>query len=126
MMRSALSNSAAFDRWVMSPVWIMNDGFTGIALILLIASSSVPSAFGLAGLSKPTWLSLICRKVSPARLGGLRGIDQAERARHAAGNGPEHAGAGPGHAFQHLAAADAGLVIMMVVIARSSPVSLDP
>ena len=62
MMRSASSNSAAFDRWVMSPVWIMNDGFTGIALILLMASSSVPSAFGLAGLSKPTWLSLICRK----------------------------------------------------------------
>ena len=50
----------------MSPVWIMKDGFFGIALILLMASSSVPSAFGLAGLSKPTWLSLICRKVMPA------------------------------------------------------------
>ena len=49
----------------MSPVWIMNDGLVGIALILLMASSSVPSAFGLAGLSKPTWLSLICRKVIP-------------------------------------------------------------
>src|SRR6516165_680675 len=36
-----------------------------IALILAIASWKVPSAFGLAGLSKPTWLSLICRKVSP-------------------------------------------------------------
>jgi len=23
MIRSALSNSAAFDRWVISPVWIM-------------------------------------------------------------------------------------------------------
>src|SRR5664279_2836600 len=65
MMRSALSNSAALDRWVMSPVWIMKAGFCGIALILLIASSSVPIAFGLAGLSKPTWLSLICRKLSP-------------------------------------------------------------
>src|SRR5882672_9607409 len=43
----------------------MNDGFTGIALILLIASSRVPSALGLAGLSNPTWLSLICRKVRP-------------------------------------------------------------
>src|SRR4030088_2791994 len=43
----------------------MNDGFAGIALILLMASSSVPSALGLAGLSKPTWLSLICRKVMP-------------------------------------------------------------
>jgi hypothetical protein len=44
---------------------MMKDGFTGIVLILLIASSSVPIALGLAGLSKPTWLSLICRKVSP-------------------------------------------------------------
>ncbi|MGY4594060.1 hypothetical protein ACVWXL_001806 [Bradyrhizobium sp. GM22.5] len=49
----------------MSPVWIMKDGLTGIALILLTASSSVPSALGLAGLSKPTWLSLIWRKVIP-------------------------------------------------------------
>ena len=49
----------------MSPVWIMKDGFAGIALILLTASSSVPSALGLAGLSKPTWLSLICMKVMP-------------------------------------------------------------
>ncbi len=30
-----------------------------------IASSSVPLALGLAGLSKPMWLSLICMKVSP-------------------------------------------------------------
>src|SRR6267154_1295369 len=44
----------------------MNDGFTGIALIRLMASSSVPFAFGLAGLSKPTWLSLICRNVMAA------------------------------------------------------------
>src|SRR6266478_6608595 len=43
----------------------MKDGFTGIALILLIASSRVPSALGLAGLSNPTWLSLICRKGTP-------------------------------------------------------------
>ena len=31
----------------------------------VIASSSVPLAFGLAGLSKPIWLSLICRNVRP-------------------------------------------------------------
>src|SRR6516165_9426384 len=49
----------------MSPVWIINAGFCGNALTLVIASSSVPSALGLAGLSKPTWLSLICRKVRP-------------------------------------------------------------
>src|SRR5438309_354976 len=43
----------------------MKEGFFGIAMILLMPSSSVPSALGLAGLSKPTWLSLICRKVRP-------------------------------------------------------------
>ena len=102
----------------MSPVWIMNDGFAGIALILLMASSSVPSAFGLAGLSKPTWLSLICRKVMPGGLGGLRGADHAERVGHAAGDGPEHAGAGPGHAFEHAAAADAVVFIVVVVVAH--------
>ena len=59
MMLSAVSNSWTFDRWVMSPVWIMNDGLTCIALTLLMASSSVALAFGFAGLSKPTWLSLI-------------------------------------------------------------------
>src|SRR5689334_15378061 len=44
---------------------MMKDGLTGSALILFSASSSVPSALGLAGLSNPTWLSLICRKVNP-------------------------------------------------------------
>src|SRR5271154_5875598 len=65
MMRSASSNCDSSDRWLMSPVWIMKAGFFGNAFILAIASSSVPSAFGLAGLSKPTWLSLICRKLKP-------------------------------------------------------------
>src|ERR1700740_142865 len=41
----------------------MKEGFAGSALILPIASPSVPIALGLAGLSKPTCLSLICRKV---------------------------------------------------------------
>src|SRR5258707_1036911 len=42
----------------------MKEGLADSALILPIASPSVPIALGLAGLSKPTWLSLICRKVS--------------------------------------------------------------
>src|SRR6476646_5856436 len=41
----------------------MKEGFTGKELILAIASCSVPRALGFAGLSKPTWLSEICRKV---------------------------------------------------------------
>jgi len=52
----------------------MKDGFFGIALILLMASSSVPSAFGLAGLSKPTWLSLIYRKLMPAGSAALAAL----------------------------------------------------
>ena len=52
-------------------------------------------------------------------------LDEAERAGHAAGNGPEHAGAGPGHALQHLAAADAALVVVIVVVAHRA-LSMDP
>ena len=62
---SASSNCAFCERWVMSPVWIMKAGFCGCALTWRWPPASVPSAFGLAGLSKPIWLSLICTKVSP-------------------------------------------------------------
>src|SRR4051794_9049731 len=62
MIWSASSNSF-FERWLMSPVWIMKDGLAGIALIFATASRRVASASGFAGLSKPTWLSLICRNV---------------------------------------------------------------
>src|SRR5437868_3721941 len=44
----------------------MKAGFAGSLPTLAIASSRVPSALGLAGLSKPTWLSEICRKLKPA------------------------------------------------------------
>src|SRR5215471_12174651 len=43
----------------------MKAGLVLSALTLAIASSSVLLTLGLAGLSKPTWLSLICRKVMP-------------------------------------------------------------
>src|SRR5262249_30301773 len=42
----------------------MKEGFAGSDLTLAMASSSVPITLGLAGLSNPIWLSLICRKVS--------------------------------------------------------------
>src|SRR5215469_14842394 len=51
----------------------------------------------------------------------LRLAHDAERVRHAASNRPQHAGAAPGHAFQHLAAADA--VLMIEFIHRESPFS---
>ena len=62
----------------MSPVWIMKAGLAGTALILAMASRSVPSASGLAGLLKPIWLSLICRKVKAGRFRGERIAEQAE------------------------------------------------
>src|SRR5262252_18070 len=48
----------------MSPVWSMNSGAAGSALILSTAALSVPTTSGLAGLLKPMWLSLICTKLS--------------------------------------------------------------
>src|SRR5215813_6735340 len=42
----------------------MKEGFAGSDLTLAMASSSVPITMGLAGLSNPIWLSLICRKAS--------------------------------------------------------------
>src|SRR5229473_56478 len=42
----------------------MKEGFAGSDLTFAMASSSVPITLGLAGLSKPIWLSLIWRKVS--------------------------------------------------------------
>src|SRR4051794_4430908 len=52
-------------------------------------------------------------------LGGQRRVDNAERARHAAGDGPEHAGAGPGHAFQDLASADTVPVVVVIAHGKS-------
>src|SRR5262249_8266208 len=53
--------------------------------------------------------------------GGLRhGLaDKAERGRHAARHRPQDAGSGPGHAFQHLATADAVAVVRTIVILRA-------
>ena len=48
----------------MSPVWIMNAGCLGSLPISSSASCKVAVTFGLAGLSKPRWLSLICTKVN--------------------------------------------------------------
>src|SRR6185312_4658466 len=46
--------------------WIIKAGRDFTAFTLPMASRSVPSASGLAGLLKPIWLSLICRKLKPA------------------------------------------------------------
>ena len=49
----------------MSPVWIMKSGLIGRAATWSSASFNVPSESGLAGLSKPIWLSEICTKENP-------------------------------------------------------------
>jgi hypothetical protein len=66
---AAVSNSAAFEFCVMSPVWIMKSGAfmpAGTRLILSIALVSVPVTSGFAPLLKPMWLSLICTNVKSA------------------------------------------------------------
>ena len=62
----AVSNCAGFDRCEMSPVWIMKAGVPGRAATSFSASCNVAVVFGLAALSKPRWLSLICTKLNPA------------------------------------------------------------
>src|SRR3984893_14157094 len=49
----------------------------------------------------------------PARCDGLCFADNAHRARDAAGDGPQDAGTGPGHAFENFAPADAALVAVI-------------
>ena len=49
----------------MSPVWMMNAGFPGIAAILSTAALRVARASGLAGFSKPMWLSEIWTNEKP-------------------------------------------------------------
>ena len=88
----------------MSPVWIMKDGLRGIALIApdrlleralgIRIGGLVEADMAVADLQEGEAVAASC---------GLRLSDQAERARHAAGDRPEHAGAGPGHAFEYLA-----------------------
>lgn len=65
MICAASSNYDGLDRCVMSPVWIMNDGFAGIVAMRPITSSNVPLVFGLTGSAKPMWLPLIRRKLRP-------------------------------------------------------------
>ena len=91
----------------MSPVWSMNAGFAGNALTRSMASFSVSIACGLAALSKPMWLSEICRNVKPVAAACGGAVEQAERLWHAARYRPKHACARPEHAFERMTAADA-------------------
>ena len=47
----------------MSPVWIRKRGLPGTLVTSFSASENVPVVSGLAGLSKPRWLSLTCTKL---------------------------------------------------------------
>ncbi len=115
MIWSALSNSASRDRCVMSPVWIMKAGRFGSARIFATAASSVAVASGFAALLKPTWLSLICRKLKAGEVAARRRLGELDRERHAAGERPEHPRAGPEHAFERAAPRDAWIFILLVV-----------
>ena len=112
MICCAVSNSAALADWVMSPVCSRKSGAPGRALILSMASFSVPVTSWLAALLKPMWLSLIWTKLNSAApalacacCAGSRGEEL--RGGYAAGHGPEQAGSGPGHAAEKVAAVDA-------------------
>src|SRR5579862_8070228 len=63
MISTAISNSAAFDDCVISPVCSRKSGRFSRRLIFSIASFSVPVTSWFAALLKPIWLSLICTKL---------------------------------------------------------------
>ena len=81
---------------------VMKSGSCGSALVWAITWRSVPVGSGLAGLLKPIWVSLICRKGErrrPARR-GERCCFRAEQmgAWNASAERPEQACARPGAA----------------------------
>ena len=127
MSWSASSNSSAFERWLMSPVWIMKAGCAGSALILAIASRSVAERVrvgrlveadvAVADLQEGEGRGAPRRR--PARW--PRPIDRGTPPRQR----PEDAGAGPGHAFEKAAPVDAvvrvGAVVRGVVVCHQGP-----
>ena len=124
---SALSNCAGLERWVMSPVWSINAGFCGSALTWSMASLSVSMACGLAGLSKPTWLSEICRNVKPAAAASAAASAPSRSPSDfgtPALTRPEHTGTRPNHAFERVPPADA--VVVMIVMCHSFSLSKSP
>src|SRR5215469_12685598 len=62
---------------------------------------------GIGGLVEPDMAVADLQERKAAALRGLRLAHNSERVRDAAGNGPEHARATPGHAFQDLASVEA-------------------
>ena len=87
---------------MISPVWIRKAGLSATAVTWPRASWKVPVTLVFTGLLKPRWLSLTWAKVKPV-VRGL-GLSDDVRPRNAAGDGPDHGTAGPGHAFQEPAA----------------------
>jgi hypothetical protein len=80
----------------------MNAGFAGTALTLAMASRNVPSAFGRLVEADVAVANL--KEGEGWSLGGEHLLEQAQGFRHAAGYGPQHAGASPHHAFERASA----------------------
>ena len=89
----------------MSPVWIMKAGLTGSALTLADRLFERAERIGIGRLVEADMAVADLQEREAVRFLRRGLADDAERVRHAAGNGPQHAGADPGHAFEHLAPA---------------------
>src|SRR5215471_14741794 len=68
---------------------------------------------GVGWLVEPDMAVADLQEGQPARFGSRRLADNAHRTRHTACNGPQHAGTGPGLAFQDLAPADAAPIVVL-------------
>jgi len=112
-MRSASSNSDGLEE--MGDIAGVNDEgwLDRSALILFSASSSVPRAFGFAGLSNPTWLSLICRRSTHSVVTALASPIMPIELGTPPATVHRTPVPAPGHAFENFAPADAALVAVI-------------
>ena len=115
MIWSAVSNWAGFERWLISPVWIMKDGFAGRGIHLGDRLRQRAVGVRVGGLVEADVAVAELEEAEGLRFFCLSLADQAGRAGNAAGERPQNAGAGPGHAFEDLAPRGALFVIVSIM-----------
>ena len=94
-----MSNSAGFDECVRSPVWMMKSGAVGQALILSMRELQRRGDVGVGGLVEADVAVADLDEGEVGLLVGVMRLAEGARDGNAAGEGPDQAGAGPGHAF---------------------------
>ena len=102
-----MSNSAGLEECVRSPVWIRKSGAAGSGIDPPHGSLQRGRHVGVRRLVEADVAVADLHEGEIGLRGWLHRFAEDARGRHAAGKGPDEAGAGPGHALQKSAAVDA-------------------